>query len=254
MAGCTAVVGGGAGGIGLATTLELARNGATVHAIDANPDACTALEKAFATEALDGSVICADLGDADAVRSAVDDVKSRREHVSVLVNVAGRLLVRPYLDTAPEDWLALFRINVLSMVELTRQILPSMIAGGGGTIVNMASLSATLATPLESAYCVTKAAVRQLTRAVAVEFRDAGVRCNCVSPAMVDTALGQGEIASLRAAGVDLDMDAVAAGQGRFATADEIAKAIVFLAGDDSSFANGAELVLDNAWSAGAGA
>ena len=164
------------------------------------------------------------------------------------------MVVKPYLECERGDWLSLIETNVLSMAMMACLVLPGMVARGGGSIVNMASLSAHLATPLESMYCVSKAAVLQLTRAIAVEFRAAGVRCNCVSPAMVDTAHGRAEVAALKAAGIALSTDDVAAGQVRLAAPQEIARAIVFLATSDASFVSGTEIVIDNAWSAGAGA
>jgi NAD(P)-dependent dehydrogenase (short-subunit alcohol dehydrogenase family) len=252
LSGETAIVSGGAGGIGLSVTRALLDMGARVVAIDRSEVHCEALLRERDGQPL--LTICADLGNERGFELIAATLAVEAVCASILVNVAGTVQVKPFLACTREDWLRTMEINLVSMALMCKTVLPGMADKKRGVIVNMASLSGHLATPLESMYCVSKSAVLQLTRAIAVEFRSFGIRCNSISPAMVDTAHGRAEIAALQREGIPLTMADVVAGQVRLATPDEIAKAIVFLATSESSFVSGADLVIDNAWSAGAGA
>jgi len=247
--GKTVVVSGAGAGIGLATVQRFLQVGANVVAIDNSSARCDALRGLGSAV----TVIHADLSTAEGLATIEAEYVSRQVSPDVLVNVAGRLLVKPFLECDRNDWSSLLDMNVGSMALMSRLVLPSMVARRAGNIVNVASLSGHLATPLESVYCVSKAAIIQLTRSIAIEFRRQGIRCNCVSPALVDTDHGRVEIGLLTDAGVPLTMDDVAAAQLRPAEPREIANAIFFLASDQSSFMNGAELMLDNGFSCGAG-
>jgi NAD(P)-dependent dehydrogenase (short-subunit alcohol dehydrogenase family) len=114
-------------------------------------------------------------------------------------------------------------------------------------IVNTGSISGFTASPMEAAYCVSKGAVMQLTRAIAVEFRDRGIRCNALLPGFIRTPHGLREMDELVALGVDAAEPAIAAAQGRMCEPDEVARVALFLASDASSFINGEGIVVDNA-------
>lgn len=246
------VVSGGASGIGAAAVRRFIELGARVIVVDQVPEDHRGLAELLAQRELD-DYVRADLASPMDIERATRRISERWPGVDVLYNHAGTVVVKPFLETSYEDWTQLLKVNLLSMVEMTRRLLPLMLTSETPAIVNMASLSARLASPMESAYCVTKAGVVQFTKAVAVEFRDQGLRCNCVSPAMVDTPHGRREIDALTAHGVQLGVDEIRAGQVRLARSEEVAEAVVFLASDAASFVSGAELVIDNAWSAGAG-
>lgn len=248
----TVIVTGGAGGIGLECTRLFLDQGARVVVIDHSPDRCARLRSEYPGEAL--MVMEVDLTSAGGFVQVETALLARSIEATTLVNVAGRLLVKTFAACDRSDWVSMLEANVVSMALMCRLVLPGMAARGRGTIVNMASLSGHLATPLESIYGVSKAAIIQLTKAIAVEYRRSGIRCNCVSPAMVDTQHGRAEIASLQAAGIPLSLDDVVQGQVRLCEPREVANVIAFLAAGESSFVNGAEVVIDNAWSAGAGA
>jgi NAD(P)-dependent dehydrogenase (short-subunit alcohol dehydrogenase family) len=246
------IVTGGAGGIGLECTRLFLARGARVVAVDNSPERCAELRAAHVKQPL--TVVEADLSSADGLVRVETALLTQGIEPTVLVNVAGRLLVKPFGACDRSDWVSMLETNVVGMALMCRLVLPGMVSRGSGSIVNMASLSGHLATPLESVYGVSKAAIIQLTKAIAVEYRRFGIRCNCVSPAMVDTQHGRSEIASLRAAGIPLSMEDVVQGQVRLCAPQEIADVIAFLAGKDSSFVNGTEIVVDHTWSAGAGA
>ena len=125
-----------------------------------------------------------------------------------------------------------------------------MLRDGRGVIVNTASVSAFTATPMEAVYCSAKAAVSQFTRAVAVEFRDKGIRANVICPGFVRTRHGLFEMAQLKKLGVPASEENIRTMQGRMCEAEEVAKVALFLASDDSSFMSGAEVAVDNTFTA----
>jgi NAD(P)-dependent dehydrogenase (short-subunit alcohol dehydrogenase family) len=133
---------------------------------------------------------------------------------------------------------------------MTRAVLPQMIAAGGGSIVCTSSISAVYATPMEVLYDATKGACHMFARAIAVEFRDRGIRCNAVCPGFIDTPHGRREVAELQALGVDASEEAIRASQGRMGRPEDIARAALYLASDDSAFVTGAQLFVDGGFSA----
>ena len=170
--------------------------------------------------------------------------------IDVLFNHAGTIHIGPFLDTTEETWDALMAVNVKSMFLMTRAVLPSMLSRGRGCIVCTSSISAVAATPMEVPYDTTKGAVHQFARAITVEFRDRGVRCNAVCPGFIRTPHGLREVQELSALGVDASESAIRAQQGRLCEPEEVARAALFLACDESSFVNGAQLFVDNAFTA----
>ena len=188
--------------------------------------------------------------DEEQVRLAVGSISQALGPITVLFNHAGTIVIRPFLETTVEDWDRLMTINVRSMFLMTRAVLPQMIEAGGGSIVCTSSISALVATPMEVLYNTTKGACHMFARAIAVEFRDRNIRCNAVCPGFIQTAHGQKEVDELARYGVDVSDAAIAAQQGRMCRPDEVAKAALYLASDDASFVNGAQLFVDNCFTA----
>jgi NAD(P)-dependent dehydrogenase (short-subunit alcohol dehydrogenase family) len=192
----------------------------------------------------------ADVSRAAEVEAAVQLGLESFGFIDVLFNHAGTIVVGPFLETTEADWDMLMAVNVKSMFLMTRAVLPSMLARGKGSIVCTSSISAVAATPMEVLYDTTKGAVHQFARAIAVEYRDQGIRCNAVCPGFIRTPHGLREVAELRALGVDTSEAAIAAQQGRMCEPEEVARAALFLASDEASFVNGAQLFVDNAFTA----
>ncbi|MEL6937753.1 MAG: SDR family oxidoreductase [Cyanobacteria bacterium J06598_1] len=244
------LISGGAGGVGRAASLRFAAEGAKVGIADIQTEAGNQLVKEI--EAMGGQAyfVTTDVSKASQVNAAVEQITEHFGKIDILFNHAGTLIVKPFLETTEADWDRLMDINVKSMFLMSKAVLPSMIAAGKGIVINTSSISAATAAPMESLYCITKGAVSQLTRAIAVEFRDAGIRCNAISPGFIRTPHGIREMKECSALGVEFteaDMNQL---QGRFCEPEEVASVAVFLASDDASFVNGASIDVDNTWSA----
>jgi NAD(P)-dependent dehydrogenase (short-subunit alcohol dehydrogenase family) len=250
LAGKTAIISGGATGAGGAASKLFAAEGAKVAVIDINVAAGEAVVAEILAAGGEAAFFAADVSQRTQIEQAVAAATARFGTISVLFNHAGTIVVKPFLDTSDEDYDRLMDINVKSMFMMTRAVLPQMLAAGKGSIVCTASISSVAATPLEVLYCMTKGACAMLARAVAVEYRDRGIRCNAVCPGFIDTPHGQREIKALAEHGFDATVEALSVQQGRLCQPEEVAKAALFLASDDASFVNGAHLFVDNCFTA----
>ena len=250
LAGKVALISGGATGMGGAASVLFASEGAAVAIVDRN--LAEARARVAEIEAAGGRAVAleADVADAARVQAAVGAATAALGPITVLFNHAGSIVIKPFLETTEEEWDRLHAVNVKSMFLMTRAVLPGMIAAGGGSIVCTSSISAVAATPMEVLYDTTKGACHMFARAIAVEFRDRGIRCNAVCPGFIATPHGLREVRELQALGVDVSEAAIAAQQGRIGTAEEVARAALFLASDEASFVNGAHLFVDNGFTA----
>ena len=248
--GKVAVISGGATGIGAAAARLFAAEGAAVGIIDRNVQAGQALAFELVQAGHRAMFATADVSRKDQVEAAVAIVKAQLGPVNVLFNHAGTIVIKPFLETEEEDWDMLFDVNVKSMYLMTRAVLPMMLAAGKGSIVCTSSISAVYATPREVLYDATKGACHMFARAIAVEFRDRGIRCNAVCPGFIETPHGLREVAELIALGVDASEGAIKAAQGRFGQPEDIARAALYLASDDAEFITGTQLFVDGGFSA----
>ncbi|MGZ5040095.1 MAG: SDR family oxidoreductase [Usitatibacter sp.] len=241
LAGKRALITAAGAGMGRATALAFAREGAKVIATDLNSDSLQSLagNDAIQTARLDATN-----------EKAVNDFVAATGAVDILFNCAGWVHQGSILDCKTEDWDKSFNVNVRSMFLMTKAMLPRMIAAGGGVILNMASvLGASKAAPNRLAYAASKAAVAGFTRALAIDHVKQGIRANCVCPGTVDTP-SLGERIKAFADPVQARKDFVARQpMGRLATAEEIAETFVYLASDDSSFMTGQALYVDGGMS-----
>ena len=250
LAGKVALISGGATGAGGAASRLFAAEGARVAVMDINVPAGEAVVAEILQAGGQAAFFHADVSQRAQVDRAVAAAQAHFGTISVLFNHAGTIVVKPFLDTTDEDYDRLMDINVKSMFMVTRAVLPQMLAAGKGSIVCTASISSVAATPLEVLYCMTKGACAMLARAVAVEYRDRGIRCNAVCPGFIDTPHGQREIKALTEHGFDASVEALSVQQGRLCQPEEVAKAALFLASDEASFVNGAHLFVDNCFTA----
>ena len=250
LAGKVAIISGGATGMGGAASNLFATEGAKVAIIDRNLQAAEERAHVIAQAGGAAAAFAADVSNADEVAAAVAGAERAHGAANVLFNHAGTIVIKPFLETTEEEWDWLHAVNVKSMFLMTRAVLPGMIAQGGGSIVCTSSISAVAGTPMEVLYDTTKGAVHMFARAIAVEFRDRGIRCNAVCPGFIETPHGLREVRDLQALGVDVSDAAIAAAQGRIGRPEEVAAAALFLASDEASFVNGTHLFVDNAFTA----
>lgn len=174
-----------------------------------------------------------ELSDAASVSAAVADLQRVWHHIDILVNNAGVSRVGLFTDLTPEDWDQIFNINVRGAFLLTRAVLPAMISRRHGSIVNISSMWGQTGASCEVAYSASKAALIGMTKALAKEVGPSGVRVNCVAPGLISTRMN--------AAFSEEDLAAFAADTPleRGGTPDEVARAVLFLAGEDASFVTG---------------
>jgi NAD(P)-dependent dehydrogenase (short-subunit alcohol dehydrogenase family) len=241
--GRVAVVTGGATGIGLAIVRAFVAEGAAVAIFDR--DAAATEAAATLTGALGVTV---DMGDGGAVAAAVAQATARLGVPRILVNNAALRTRRARIvDLSTEEWEAALRVNLSGAFHLCRAAIPAMAAAGGGVIVNVASQLGSVAVPGAAAYCTTKGALLQFTRALALDHAEDGIRVNTLSPGAVLTGRVEALYGNAGAAEAALAADHPI---GRIGRPEEIAEAAVFLASDRSSFMTGAEIVVDGGYTA----
>ena len=248
LAGKTAVITGGAAGMGRTTSLAFASEGARVAILDIQKDAGEETVQMIREAGGTAEFFETDVSDDAQVNAAFDKVNEIFGAYNVLFNHAGTITVKPLHETSEADYDRLMDINVRSAFLVCRRAVKEMSDNGGGSIVITASIASELGYALESLYCMTKGAVLQLARAISAEYRDQGIRCNAVCPGFVKTAHGLREISELDQAGQAWEEGALAEAQGRICEPEEVSSAVVFLASDEASFITGNALYVDNGW------
>jgi NAD(P)-dependent dehydrogenase (short-subunit alcohol dehydrogenase family) len=233
-----AVVTGGASGIGNAIAHALAGRGARVAVLDVRADASAAAAAELAGPGHLGTAC--DVTDQGSVDRAVAEVVAATGRIDVLVNCAGIVALAPAEELGADAWARTLDVNLTGTHRVAQAVGRHMLAAGYGRIVNIASQAAHVAIDGHAAYCASKAGVLGLTRVLALEWGGRGVTVNTVSPTVVLTALGRAAWAN--EAGLR-HQDEIPT--GRFATPDEVAAAVLFLAGESSGMVNGADLRVD---------
>ena len=252
LAGKAAVVTGAASGIGRAAALRLAAEGVQVVCADVDEKGAHATAADITDAGGQAVGEGADVSIAQDVERAVDRAVSGFGGLQIMVNIAGVEHFAPITEMTEADFDRVLRINLKGTWLGTKYAAQAMVAGGGGSIINMSSLAGLVGFPGLSAYCASKSGVVLMTKAAAVELRPAGIRVNALCPAFIDTPMQQRAMnvfdQLLGADGASVGM--IERMQGRMGTPDDVIGTIAFLASDEATLTTGTTFVIDGGTSA----
>ncbi len=235
-----AIVTGAARGIGRATAVMLRDRGALVVATDIS-NAVHELSSDSVT------TLTGDIAIEETARRSVALAMEKFGGLDILVNNAGQTMNRPLIDMTADDWDSVMSVNARGTFLHAREAVKAMIAGDGGVIVNVASIVAEVAMKDTAVYAASKGAIAQLTKVIAVEYGDRGVRANAVAPGVIETDILEGIVPDSRAT---LASYGPAHPLGRVGQPQDIAEVIAFLASPASSFMTGSLVMADGGFTA----
>jgi 3-oxoacyl-[acyl-carrier protein] reductase len=244
VAGKTAIVTGAASGIGRATARLLAERGARVVAAGLQPEQLRAAVEEILSSGGEAVAVDADLSDPQAAADVARAAEEAFGGADVLINNAAIYPKGPWHEADAAEWDAVFATNVRAYFLMAKAVRPQMLARGGGAIVNIASVTFFWGEPLLASYVASKGAVIGFTRSLAREAGPEGIRVNAIAPGAFPTAATE----------IHADQEALWRGVieaqsiKRRGEVDDVARAIVFFAGDDSRFVTGQTLLVDGGW------
>ena len=246
--GKVALITGGASGLGLEVARQMASEGAVLVLVDWDQPSLDAATDEIARSGGEVRSLRGDVSDPATASAATELARSAFGRLDLLFNNAGidPLRARSVVETEVSDWDRILEVNVKSAYLMSRAAIPLMREGGGGSIVNTASIAGIKPAGDETAYSVSKAAMVSLTGALALDFAPDGIRANCVCPGYMEKVMTDRrrdlteEQQAARAAGA-----ATRVPLGRQGTYEEVARAVLFLAGPDASYITGSALVVD---------
>lgn len=240
----TILITGGASGIGLALVEKFATEGSKVYFIDSNDQLGKQVEKGFQEKGKSVTFLEVDIREESQVQRAIQSIPSK---LDVLINNAGISHIGNLASTTLADFERLFAVNVSGMFLCSQAALPKLIEGGGGSILNMCSVAATMGIPDRFAYSMTKGATLSMTLSIARDYVKQGIRCNCISPGRVHTPFVDGFLAKNYPGREQEMFDQLAATQpiGRMGTPAEIAELAYFISSDAGKFITGSNFTID---------
>jgi len=251
--GKVALITGGAGGVGRATALLFASEGAAVAIVDLNLKAGQQVAREISRAGGRAIFERADVTRPADCRRAVERTVREFGNIHILFNNAGIIRRASVVEISELDWDAVMAVNVKSIFLMCREVIPIMVRAEGGSIINTASGWGLAAGPRAVAYCASKGAVVLMTKAMAIDHGRQNIRVNCICPGDTDTAMLRSEARQLGEAEDRFLADSARRPLGRVGQPEEIAHAALYLASDAASFVTGAALVVDGGGLAGSG-
>lgn len=244
-----ALVTGAASGIGYATAKLFAEEGAKVFLVDVDEGGLEQCHKEISDTPGTSEVVQADVSDANAVRSLFAQVARSSGRLDALFNNAGIAEIGTVVSTSEQTWDRVLAVNLKSVYLCCHFGIPLM--AEGGAIVNNASSWGPIAANNVAAYCASKAGVLNLTRSIAIDFAARGIRANCLVPGTTDTAMVRSLLAQQPDPQAAEDYYRTMQPIHRFASPEEMGRAVLFLCSDETSYATGAMFAIDGGYSAG---
>ena len=239
-----AVVTGAARGIGLAIAKRFLAEQWRVALLDIDGETLARAEKSLANRDRVLAIVC-DVAQPQQVQAAIERVMAGYRRIDALVNNAGIAVFKPLLETSFEEWARVLAVNLSGPFICTQACAPYMLKSGGGSVVNIGSISGVRASTLRVAYGTSKAGLSHLTRQQAAELGNLGIRVNAVAPGPVDTAMAK----QVHTPDIRTDYhDAIPL--NRYGTEAEVAAAVWFLCSDAASYVNGQTLAVDGGFDA----
>jgi len=240
LTGRTVLITGGASGIGAACARRLAADGARVLIADVDGGAAAKLAAELGQHA-----VRADVARAGDIEAMLDAAWQRWGRLDVLFNNAGVFYPQTALECSEKEWDEQIDVNLKGTFLMSKFALPSMIAQGHGVIINNSSGWGIVGGDHAVAYCASKGGIVLMTKAMAIDHGRQGIRVNCICPGDVETPMLPADAKMRGLSWASYLEDCNKRPMGRIGTPEEIAKAVLFLASDDSSFMTGAALVVD---------
>lgn len=248
--GKVALITGGNSGIGEATALRLAAEGAAVALVARDRERGEQLVERITSDGGEAAFFACDVRQEEPVRSTIDAVAERFGRLDIVFNNAGIINFGSVVTASVAEWDDLMATNVRSIFLVSRYAVPHLIAAGGGSIINVGSNLGLVGTRGLVAYAASKGAVIQLTRAMALDHADDGIRVNCVCPGTIETPMVQRQ--RIGRTEEELRQSAERVKQrfpiGRLGTPEEVAAVVAFLASDEASFITGAIYSVDGGY------
>ncbi len=248
--GKVSIITGGADGIGKATALLFAREGSKLVIADFDPEKGTEFQQTLKGMGYESIFVETDVRNSSEVQAMADASIEHFGRIDILVNNAGVAISIPVVELSEDDWNRVVDINLKGVFLCCKYVIPKMIQGGGGAIVNMGSVHGLVGRARVSAYNAAKAGVVNLTKNMALDYVGNNIRVNAVCPGFVDTGMVRRYINRCENSAEVYDELVRLHPMGRLARPEEIAYAVLYLASDESSFVTGTGLIIDGGYTA----